>query len=131
MTKNIKAPLSIDRCGVRVLHLERIEEARKAASSEKEASRLASIYKALGDPTRIRMIMALLDGEICVCDLAAFLGLTESAVSHQLRLLREQALVKKRRDGQVLYYSLDDEHVSDLLQVGLDHVREKRKFSQE
>jgi ArsR family transcriptional regulator, lead/cadmium/zinc/bismuth-responsive transcriptional repressor len=131
MTRNSKAPLSIDRFGVRVLHPERIEEARKAASSEKEASRLASIYKALGDPTRIRMIMALLDGEICVCDLAAFLGLTESAVSHQLRLLREQALVKKRRDGQVLYYSLDDEHVSDLLRVGLDHVREKRKFSQE
>jgi DNA-binding transcriptional ArsR family regulator len=131
MTKNSKSLLPLDRCGVRVLHPDRIEEARKAASSEKEATRLASIYKALGDTTRIRMIMALLDGEICVCDLAAFLSLTESAVSHQLRLLREQALVKKRRDGQVLYYSLDDDHVSGLLRVGLDHVREKQKFSQE
>ena len=130
MTKNRKSPLSLDRCGVRVLHPDRIEEARNASSSEKEAARLASIYKALGDLTRIRMIMALLAGEMCVCDLAAFLGLTESAVSHQLRLLRVQALVKKRRDGQVLYYSLDDDHVSDLLRVGLDHVREKQEFPQ-
>jgi ArsR family transcriptional regulator, lead/cadmium/zinc/bismuth-responsive transcriptional repressor len=120
--------LALDRCGIRVLHPDRIEEARKAASSEKEAARLASIYKTLGDPTRLRMIMALLNGEMCVCDLAAFLGLTESAVSHQLRLLREQALVKKRRDGQVLYYSLDDDHVVGLLRVGLEHVREKEEL---
>jgi ArsR family transcriptional regulator, lead/cadmium/zinc/bismuth-responsive transcriptional repressor len=89
-----------------------------------------SLYKALGDITRIRMIMALLDGEMCVCDLAAFLGLSESAVSHQLRFLREQALVKKRREGQVLYYTLDDDHVSDLLRVGLGHVRERQDFPQ-
>jgi DNA-binding transcriptional ArsR family regulator len=73
------------------------------------------------------MIIGLRDGEMCVCDLAAFLGLTESAISHQLRLLRDQALVKKRRAGQTLYYSLDDDHLSDLLRVGLDHVRESRE----
>jgi DNA-binding transcriptional ArsR family regulator len=73
------------------------------------------------------MIMGLRDGEMCVCDLAAFLGLSESAISHQLRRLRDQALVKKRRDGQTLYYSLDDEHVAGLLRVGLDHVREGRE----
>jgi DNA-binding transcriptional ArsR family regulator len=123
--------LSLERCGVRVLHPDRIEEARKAASPEKEAARLAYLYKALGDSTRLKMIMALLNGEMCVCDLAAFLGLTESAVSHQLRLLREQALVKKRRDGQALYYSLDDDHVVDLLRVGREHVREREEFPEE
>ncbi|MCU0579242.1 MAG: metalloregulator ArsR/SmtB family transcription factor [Desulfobacterota bacterium] len=111
-------------CGIRVLHQERIRKARKEAAPEKETARLAAVYKALGDPTRLRMIMGLREGEMCVCDLAAFLGLTESAISHQLRLLRDLALVKKRRDGQILYYSLDDDHVSDLLRVGLEHVRE-------
>jgi DNA-binding transcriptional ArsR family regulator len=115
---------SEERCGVRILHRERIQKARREASPEKETSRLASIYKVLGDPTRLKMITGLRGGEMCVCDLAAFLGLTESAISHQLRLLKEQALVKKRRDGQILYYSLDDEHVADLLRVGLDHIRE-------
>ncbi|MBW2084276.1 MAG: helix-turn-helix transcriptional regulator [Deltaproteobacteria bacterium] len=63
-------------------------------------------------------------GEMCVCDLAAFLGLTESAVSHHLRRLKDLALVKSRRDGQILYYSLDDEHVSKILKIGLEHIRE-------
>lgn len=115
-----------ERCGVRVLHRDRIRKAQREAAPEKETTRLAAVYKALGDPTRLRMIMGLRDGEMCVCDLAAFLGLTESAISHQLRLLRELALVKKRREGQILYYSLDDDHVADLLRVGLDHVREGR-----
>jgi ArsR family transcriptional regulator, lead/cadmium/zinc/bismuth-responsive transcriptional repressor len=118
---------SEERCGIRVLHLDRIEKARHQASPEKEAGRLADIYRALGDPTRLKMIMALREGEICVCDLAAFLGLTESAISHQLRFLKDQALVKKRREGQILYYSLDDDHIADLLRVGLDHVREDRE----
>jgi ArsR family transcriptional regulator, lead/cadmium/zinc/bismuth-responsive transcriptional repressor len=115
-----------ERCGLRVLHRERIEKAHREASPEKETNRLAAIYKVLGDPTRLKMIMGLREGEMCVCDLAAFLGLTESAISHQLRLLRDQSLVKKRRDGQILYYSLDDDHVNDLLRVSLEHVREGR-----
>jgi DNA-binding transcriptional ArsR family regulator len=119
--------LSEERCGVRVLHRDRIQKAQRQAPPEKETGRLASVYKVLADPTRLKMIMGLRGGEMCVCDLAAFLGLTESAISHQLRLLKEQALVKKRRDGQILYYSLDDDHVSDLLRVGLDHIREGRE----
>lgn len=115
-----------ERCGVRVLHRDRIQKALRAASSEKETARLASLYQVLGDPTRLKMILGLRDGEMCVCDLAAFLGLTESAISHQLRRLKDQALVRNRREGQILYYSLDDEHVSGLLRVGLDHIREGR-----
>ena len=68
--------------------------------------------------------MALWGGEMCVCDLSAFLGLSESAVSHQLRRLKDLALVKRRRDGQVLYYALDDDHVASLLNIGLEHVCE-------
>ena len=119
--------VSEESCGVRVLHRDRIQKAQREALPEKDTARLASIYKVLGDPTRLKMILGLRDGEMCVCDLAAFLGLTESAISHQLRLLKDQALIKKRRDGQTLYYSLDDEHVSGLLRVGLDHVREGRE----
>jgi DNA-binding transcriptional ArsR family regulator len=119
--------LAEERCGVRMLHRDRIQKAQREASPEKETARLASLYQVVGDPTRLKMIMGLRDGEMCVCDLAAFLGLTESAISHQLRRLKDQALVKKRRDGQTLYYSLDDEHVAELLRVGLDHVREGRE----
>ncbi len=111
-------------CRIRVVHLERIGLARREAMAESELSRLALTYKLLGDPTRLKIVMALAGGEMCVCDLAAFLGLSESAVSHQLRRLKDLALVRNRRDGPVLYYSLDDEHVADLLQVGWEHVRE-------
>jgi len=111
-------------CDVRCVHTERVGRAREEAISQREVERLASTYKILGDPTRLRIVMALGGGEMCVCDLAAFVGVTESAVSHQLRRLRDLALVRCRRDGQMLYYSLDDDHVADLLKVGLEHIRE-------
>ena len=72
---------------------------------------------------RLKIVMALKNVEMCVCDLAAFTGSSESAVSHQLRRLKDLALVKSRRDGQIVYYALDDEHVSGLLEVGLEHIR--------
>ena len=78
----------------------------------------------MGDPTRMKILWALELGEMCVCDIAAFLGITESAVSHQLRTLRQLELVTNRRDGTVLYYRLNDEHVSQLIAVALEHVRE-------
>ena len=81
------------------------------------------IYKLLGEPSRLKIAMALRGGEMCVCDLAAFLGVSESAVSHQIRRLKDLALVKSRRDGQILYYSLDDHNLDELIQVGLGAVR--------
>ncbi|MEJ2167122.1 MAG: metalloregulator ArsR/SmtB family transcription factor [Desulfobacterales bacterium] len=113
-----------DGCQVRVVHLDRVEQARKNAVSERELERLSLTYKVLGDPNRLKIVMALRNVEMCVCDLAAFTGLSESAVSHQLRRLKDLSLVKKRRAGQIIYYSLDDEHVAALLKVGLEHVRE-------
>jgi DNA-binding transcriptional ArsR family regulator len=80
------------------------------------------MFKALGDPTRLRLLLALRGGEMCVCDLAAFLGSSESSVSHHLRHLRQLALVRRRREGQMLFYSLDDDHVEAILKIGLNHL---------
>lgn len=109
---------------IRVVHPERVDRARQDAISEREVERLSLTYRMLGDPNRLKVLMALKSVEMCVCDLAAFTGSTESAVSHQLRRLKDLSLVKKRRAGQIIYYSLDDECVKDLLNVGIEHVRE-------
>ncbi len=114
-----------DLCGVRLIHMDRVSLSRKRAIPDHKIERLASMFKVLGDPTRLKIVMTLRTMEMCVCDLAASLGLTESAVSHQLRRLRDLALVKKRREGQVLYYSLDDAHVSELLNIGNRHINEQ------
>ena len=85
---------------------------------------LAETFKALGDPTRLRMLTALSHTELCVCDLASLVGISESAASHQLRLLRTLRLVRSRRDGRMVHYRLDDDHIVGLLGQGLDHVNE-------
>ena len=113
-----------DGCQIRVVHLEKVEQARKEAISDRDLERLSLTYRVLGDPNRLKIVMVLRNVEMCVCDLAAFTGLSESAMSHQLRRLKDLALVKSRREGQIIYYALDDEHVTELLDVGLDHVRE-------
>ncbi len=107
-----------------MVHVDRVAKARQEGISKQEVERLSLLYGALADPTRLRIVLALTTGEMCVCDLAALLTVSESAVSHQLRHLRNLALVRNRREGQVLYYALDDHHVSDLLAIGLEHLRE-------
>jgi ArsR family transcriptional regulator, lead/cadmium/zinc/bismuth-responsive transcriptional repressor len=114
-----------DICHVRVIHPDKIEQAHRNVIPDERVDRLALIYRMLGDPTRLKILMALKEVELCVCDIAAFLGISESAVSHQLRRLRETAIVRHRRDGQVLYYMLNDLHVKTLLDVGIDHVFER------
>ncbi len=122
---SVKASLiEEDGCHIRVVHLEKVEQARQEAISDRDLERLSLTYRVLGDPNRLKIVMVLRNVEMCVCDLAAFTGLSESAVSHQLRRLKDLALVKSRREGQIIYYELDDEHVTELLDVGLDHVRE-------
>jgi ArsR family transcriptional regulator, lead/cadmium/zinc/bismuth-responsive transcriptional repressor len=109
---------------LRTVHADRVKTARREASSEDELQQLATIYQVLGDPSRLKIVMALRREEMCVCDLAALTGISESAVSHQMRRLKDLSLVKTRRDGQVVYYALDDKHVVLLLDIGLRHVRE-------
>ncbi|MFQ5595961.1 MAG: ArsR/SmtB family transcription factor [Anaerolineae bacterium] len=91
-------------------------------ADEVTAEKLAETFKALSDPTRVRIISALSRAELCVHDIAAALDMSHSAISHQLRTLRELRLVKFRREGRHVYYTLDDEHIQDLYQMGLDHV---------
>ncbi|MBC2712609.1 MAG: winged helix-turn-helix transcriptional regulator [Desulfosarcina sp.] len=124
MKKNAHSACTPETCDVRVVHLDRVARAKAEAIAEKELDRLALTYKIMGDPTRLKIIMALRGGEMCVCDIAAFVGLSESAVSHQLRRLRELSLVRSRRDGQILYYTLDDKHVLELVTIGLHHIKE-------
>jgi DNA-binding transcriptional ArsR family regulator len=87
-------------------------------------SALADTFRVLGDPTRIRILDALTGGELCVCDIATIAGISESAVSHQLRLLRSMRLVRTRRAGRLVYYTLDDHHIIALLKLALTHVQE-------
>ena len=125
MSSNRARLVDEDGCQIKVVHLDRVEQAREDAIADHELDRLALTYKVLGDPNRLKIVMALRNVEMCVCDLAAFTSLSDSAVSHQLRRLKDLALVKSRRDGQIIYYSLDDEHVSKILNIGLEHINEK------
>ena len=124
MSSNRARLVDEDGCQIKVVHLDRVEQAREDAIADHELDRLALTYKVLGDPNRLKIVMALRNVEMCVCDLAAFTSLSDSAVSHQLRRLKDLALVKSRRDGQIIYYSLDDEHVDRLLAIGLEHINE-------
>jgi ArsR family transcriptional regulator len=114
----------IDRCECTVIHEDVIGMVRKNMPKEEALLNLADLFKVFGDSTRIRIISALLHSEMCVCDIAALLGMTKSAISHQLRALRQIKLVKYRRDGKVVYYSLDDDHVGMIFNQGLVHVCE-------
>ena len=124
MSSNRARLVDEDGCQIKVIHLDRVEQARKDVIADQELDRLSLTYKVLGDPNRLKIVMALRNVEMCVCDLAAFTGLTDSAVSHQLRRLKDLALVKNRREGQIIYYSLDDEHVERILTIGLEHINE-------
>jgi len=103
-------------------------QARQAWSElidERTAVQLASTFQALSDPTRVRMVSALMSGELCVVDLASILGMTQSAISHQLRILRSLHIVRARKEGRVVYYRLEDQHIRDLFQRGLEHTQHK------
>jgi DNA-binding transcriptional ArsR family regulator len=116
--------IEIDHCETTVIHQEVINRVRGKMPNEEDLLNLADLFKVFGDSTRIKIICALLHSEMCVCDIAALLGMTTSAISHQLRALRQTKLVKYRRDGKVVYYSLDDEHVAGIFAQGLTHVTE-------
>ncbi len=104
-------------------HPQAICLAKEAMLPEQEAQRLAELFKMLGDPTRVKILQVLAHQELCVCDLAAVVAMGQSAISHQLRLLRNARLVKYRRDGKNAWYSLNDDHVEALFQQGLAHIR--------
>ncbi len=106
------------------MHPEVVESARGKLPADQDIATLAETFKTLGDPTRLRIVAALAGQELCVCDIAAVLGASQSAVSHSLRALRQLRLVRYRKAGKIAYYTLDDDHISTLLGEGLRHVRE-------
>jgi len=105
-------------------HLGASEARRRLLMSPRAVESLADTFRVLGDPTRVRILDALSGGELCVCDIASLAGISESAVSHQLRLLRGMRLVRPRRSGRLVFYALDDDHIIELLKQALTHVEE-------
>ena len=114
-------------CDLVQIDLARVRKIRAALVAPEAVQGLAETFSALGDPTRVRILDALSHGELCVCDLAAVLALSQSAVSHQLRLLRNIRLVKPRRDGRIVFYSLDDQHIMSIFKQTLQHVEEEQR----
>jgi DNA-binding transcriptional ArsR family regulator len=106
------------------IHPEAVAEARRALDSAPPADDMAALFSILGDPSRMRVLIALSTGEMCVNDLAVATSINRTTVSHQLRVLRTHRLVKRRRDGKAAYYQLDDAHVSTLLRLAIDHASE-------
>jgi len=113
-----------DRCDCTAIHTEVVDMVSAKLPKDNELRELASLFKVLGDGTRIKIINALLAAEMCVCDIAVLLNMTKSAISHQLRTLRQTKLVKSRKEGKHVFYSLDDEHVSGIITQGLEHIAE-------
>ncbi len=113
----------MDTCSIKCINPEEVKKTLETMPSPDTIQGLSQIFKALGDPSRIKIVTALLDREHCVCDLSVLCDQSESAVSHQLRVLRTLRIVKNRRQGKRIYYSLDDDHVRSLLQMSIDHIR--------
>jgi len=109
-------------CEASCVHEGTVERVRQGLAPAEEIEATAELFKALGDPTRLRIVNALLLAEICVCDVAALLGMSQPAVSHHLAVLRAARLVRTRRDGKTIFYSLDDEHVTNVFYQGLLHA---------
>lgn len=115
---------SVDTCQTECIHSQEVASVRAKMASDETLFQLGELFKALGDSTRARILHALSFSELCVCDLAEILGMSSSSVSHQLRVLRGQKIVKYRKDGKNVFYSLSDQHILDLLEIGLEHLNE-------
>jgi ArsR family transcriptional regulator, lead/cadmium/zinc/bismuth-responsive transcriptional repressor len=114
----------MDRCQEKVLHQTQVEQASKNIPDSVTLQSITDIFKALSDPSRLKIVTALATCELCVCDLAAVSGSSESAVSHQLRILRNLKIVRYRREGKIVFYRLDDDHVKSLISQSIQHVQE-------
>ncbi len=111
-------------CKIEIIDKAKVNLAKKEINDTEKIVDMAEIFKLMGDPTRLKMILALIKSELCVCDLAAVIDSSISAVSHQLRLLRNTRLVKYRKDGKMVYYSIEDEHISRLISIAKEHIEE-------
>ena len=114
----------IEHCDVMEIHEDLLKTVNEKMPDEEELYDLAELFKVFGDSTRIRILFVLFEAELCVCDLAEALHMTQSAVSHQLRILKQNKLVKSRREGKSVFYSLADGHVRTIIEQGREHIEE-------
>lgn len=114
----------IERCELIQVHEDTVQQVQAKLPPDELLYDLAELFKVFGDSTRVKLLYALFEAELCVCDIAQLLGLSQSAVSHQLRTLKNSKLVKFRREGKTVFYSLDDEHVRSIIGQGMEHLCE-------
>ena len=112
-------------CDCNIIHQEVVDETLKKMPKQDLFNQLAEFFKIIGDPTRTKILFALDQNEMCVCDIANVLGMSKSSISHQLATLRKSGIVKCRREGKEVYYTLDDEHVKQVFEVGIEHIEHK------
>jgi ArsR family transcriptional regulator len=122
MARSIK--LLSDSCEIEFIDERKVNKVRRSMKSDAASAALAETFRVLGDSTRVKIAFALSHEELCVCDLANLLGVSQSAVSHSLRTLRQMRLVRFRKEGKIAYYKLDDEHIDNLLQEGFRHIED-------
>ena len=122
--KVVKNKNNIATCNIEIIDTEKISRVESILPGNDELLEVAETYKVLGDPTRLKMVLALSTEELCVCDLSALIGISISGISHQLRLLRNNRIVKYRREGKMAYYSLDDKHIGNIITEVLNHIKE-------
>jgi len=111
-------------CSCTIIH-DVVKSVQEAMPEEETLYDLAELFKVFGDTTRIKILYALFQAEMCVCDIAALLGMNQSAISHQLKVLKQARLVRYRREGKIVYYSLDDNHIKDIFDQGFVHIKER------
>lgn len=114
----------IECCDITYIHDEVVRKVQKVMPEEDRIKDLAEFYKVFADATRVKILCVLLESEMCVCDLAALLKMTQSAISHQLRVLKQMKMVRNRREGKTVYYSLADKHIQNIISQGMEHVME-------
>lgn len=121
----VKKTQIAERCDCVVIHDEIVNKVKNRMPGEETLYDLAELFKVFGDSTRINILWALFESEMCVCDIAYLLNMTQSAISHQLRVLKQAKMVKNRREGKIVYYSLKDEHIKQIFDQGLIHISEE------
>lgn len=119
-----RAAEEVETCSFLHVHEDKVKQVQTLMPAEDTLNKLSDLFRVFGDGTRIRILYVLFEEEVCVCDIATLLGMTQSAVSHQLRILKNARLIRSRRDGKTVYYSLADEHVRTLLSQGTEHIHE-------
>ena len=113
-----------EKCEVTLIHEDNVKKAINELPDDELIVDLSDMFKIFGDQTRVKILMALESGELCVCDIAAVMNMSQSAISHQLRVLKQSNIVKTRRQGKVVYYSISDDHVKEIFDIAMVHVQE-------